>query len=109
MSSEHKFLVMWCIEGLECLIDITQHEQENVIAALHDQRLPHTNPIQAMILRARYNTQRHYEIYYFVSAIRYQELKDMFETNPQVIVEAIRSVGSCLYSDRQNTKKQVIF
>ena len=108
-ASEHKFLAMWDILGLETLIDITAREQENIMAALRDEKLPNSNPIQHMVLRARYNTQRHYEIYYFTSELTEQDIRYMFEHDPQVIVDAIRNVGHKLYSDRADKTKQVIF
>ena len=60
------FLVYWCEEGLESVIPITEYEQwdrDNVFRALSDQpieRNPINGLIQNMILRARFNSQRHY-------------------------------------------------
>lgn len=96
-----EFLVMWCTDGLETLINVTEAEQENIVAALKGESIPRRNPIQHMILRARFNQQRHYEIYQFASEIDEVSIRDMFEHNPQVIVDAIRRVGHQLYSDRQ--------
>ena len=102
-----RFLVMWCNEGLETLINITKNEQENIISVLKDEGIRHANPIQYMILRARYNPQRHYEIYVFDSELGEEDIRSMFESNPQVIVDAIREIGHQLYSDRE-TKRPVI-
>ena len=102
-----RFLVMWCNEGLETIINITRNEQENIISVLKDEGIRHTNPIQYMILRAKLNPQRHYEIYVFDSELGEDEIQSMFETSPQVIVDAIRRVGHQLYSDRE-TRKPVI-
>lgn len=99
-----QFLVMWCNEGLEALINVTKHEKENMIAVLREERPLHTNPIQYMILRAKFNQQRHYEIYAFESEIEEEDIRSLFEKTPQVIVDAIRSVGNKLYSDRKTTK-----
>lgn len=102
-----RFLVMWCNEGLETLINITKNERENIISVLKDEPIQHTNPIQYMILRARFNPQRHYEIYVFDSVIDEEDIRSMFESSPQVIVNAIREIGHQLYSDRE-TKRSVI-
>jgi hypothetical protein len=102
-----EFLVMWCTEGLETLINVTEAEQENIVAALKGESIPHRNPIKHMILRARFNQQRHYEIYQFASEIDEVSILDMFENCPQVIVDAIRQVGHKLYSDRVEKKKLI--
>lgn len=102
-----QFLVMWCNEGLEALINVTRNQQENVLAVLRDEKIPHTNPIQYMILRAKFNHQRHYEIYAFESEIDEEEIRSMFEGSPQVIVNAIRRVGHKIYSDRKTTKDMI--
>lgn len=99
-----KFLVMWCNEGLETLINLTHGEQENIVAALRGEKLAWRNPIQHMILRAKFNQQRHYEIYVFESEIPEQDIFYFFENEPQTIVNAIREVGTQIYSDRKTTK-----
>ncbi len=103
----HTFLVMWDCYGLETLIDVTAREQENIINALRGEPVRHTNPIQMMILRARTNSQRFYEIYYFNSEISEQEILDMFEHDTQTIVDAIRRVGQSVYDGRE-TRQRVI-
>jgi hypothetical protein len=59
-----------------------------------------------MLLRAKVNNQRAYEIYEFNSTIGYDELKEAFNDNPQPIVEWIRENGKQVYSDyvKQNRK-----
>ena len=68
---------------------------------------PHV-PLQMLILRARYNSQRHYEIYTFDSELSEEDIKETFVSAPQVIVDAIRNVGHELYIDRVLKKTQVI-
>jgi hypothetical protein len=113
-----RFVAMWDMLGLECLINVTQiekeHEQwekENIFRILKDQdktlRPAHV-PLEMMILRARANSQRHYEIYAFDSELSEQDIRETFETSPQVIVDAIRNNGHKFYSDRSNNKLQVI-
>ena len=61
----HQFLVMWCNEGLEFVVDITADEQRQIWEKLKGKLLTETAVpnVNHMILRARYNTHRHYEIY----------------------------------------------
>jgi len=113
-----RFVAMWDMLGLECLINVTQiekeHEQwekENIFRILKDQDKtlkPAHVPLEMMILRARVNSQRHYEIYAFDSELSEQDIRETFETSPQVIVDAIRNIGHKFYSDRTNNKLQVI-
>ena len=109
---------MWDMTGLECLVNVTQiekeHEQwekENIFRILKEENntiKPAHVPLEMMIMRASYNSQRRYEIYTFDSELSEQEIRETFETSPQVMVDAIRNVGHELYSDRVLKKTQVI-
>ena len=113
-----RFVAMWDMTGLECLINVTsiqkEHEKwekENIFRILKDQSKttkPPNVPLDMMIIRARANCQRHYEIYTFDSELSEKFIKETFSTDPQVMVDAIRNVGHKLYSDRAVTKTQVI-
>ena len=109
---------MWDMLGLEALINVTQiekeheaWEKENIFRILKEQNQtvkPAHVPLEMMILRAKVNSQRHYEIYAFDSELSEEDIRETFETSPQVIVDAIRNVGHKFYSDRTNNKLQVI-
>ena len=111
------FLAMWDIYGLECLLDIgalkdeyDAWEKKKIWAELKEEQFQDIMPrlpLQQMILRARMNTQRQYEIYEFTSQIPYDDVKEMFKTDPQLIVDTIRKIGYKVYSDRTE-RKQVI-
>jgi len=113
-----RFVAMWDMTGLECLINVTQiekeHDQwekENIFHILKEENQtlkPAHVPLEMMILRARYNSQRHYEIYTFDSELSEKDIRETFESDPQVMVDAIRNVGHELYSDRVLKKTQVI-
>ena len=113
-----RFVAMWDMTGLECLINVTaiqkehaQWEKENIFRILKDQNKtmkPANVPLDMMIMRARANSQRHYEIYTFDSELSEKFIKETFNTDPQVMVDAIRNVGHELYSDRVIKKTQVI-
>ena len=113
-----RFVAMWDMLGLEALINVTQiekeHEEwekENIFRILKDQDKtlkPAHVPLEMMIMRARANPQRHYEIYAFDSELSEQDIRETFEDSPQVMVDAIRNVGHKFYSDRANKKQQVI-
>ena len=112
----NKFLAMWDCNGLESLHDVGYHmdrynqwEKQKVVAILKEERTPDQPagiPLQMMLLRARVNSQRAYEIYEFNSTLKYDELKTAFEVDPQPVVEWIRENGKQVYSDyvKQNRK-----
>jgi len=107
---------MWDMLGLECLYDVDLHmskynewEKQKVVAILKEERIPTQPqgiPLQMMLLRAKVNSQRAYEIYEFNSTMAYDELKEIFEVDPQPVVEWIRENGKKVYSDyvKQNRK-----
>ena len=125
MKKQNLFIVSWDNTGLEACVDITEDrnrsdrfEQEKLFDIIRD---PNTVPRNAhlvkvnqmvgmMIMRARANPQRHYEIYTVTTdrGITQQDLRDMFETSPQTAANTIRERGNQLYSDRVNQKQIVI-
>jgi hypothetical protein len=107
----HQFIVVWDNTGLEYVGNITLDEQQRTWAALKGEKLKYTIPnLHHLMLRARYNSQRHYEIY-VVSAtdgITADDIRDMFEVNPQVSADTIRRLGQRIYSDRANRDEILI-
>ena len=109
---------MWDCNGLESLHDVDYHmdrynewEKQKVISILKEERIPALPlgiPLQMMILRARSNSQRAYEIYEFNSTLKYKELTEVFNDNPQPIVEWIRANGKKVYSDYVKSERKLI-
>lgn len=108
MTPQNRFLAMWDCDGLESLFDITGMDHEAMLAGLKGETFKAPFHIGTMILRARYNSQRSYEIYTFSTDpdIDYDCVKEMFKYSPQVIVDAIRDKGDKIYSDY--TKKEKV-
>jgi len=103
------WLAMWDMYGLECLINVTEWEHKRTMAILKEEKLTGYPNLQMLILRARYNSQRHYEIYSFTSTdLSREDIERQFKTNPQFMADLIRSKGEQIYSDRAPTHKQVI-
>jgi len=109
--TRNAFLVYWCNEGLESVIPITEYEQwdaMNTFRALKNEktlRNPLWTMLQHMTLRAKFNTQRHYELYAIEcdTEISKEDLEAMFEQDPQSSADLIRSRGIQIYSDRVNS------
>lgn len=107
----HQFVVMWDCQGLEYVEDITAIQKNQVWSRLRGEsdtvRLPNLNHLK---LRAQYNMQRHYEIYLVeaTDGITADDIRDMFEANPQTAADTIRKLGHCYHSDRVNNNEVVI-
>jgi hypothetical protein len=107
----HQFVVVWDSTGLEYIGDITLDEQQRTWSALKGEELKYTIPnLGHLMLRARYNSQRHYEIYIVTATdgITADDIRDMFEAAPQKAADTIRRLGQCLYSDRANKEETLI-
>jgi hypothetical protein len=107
----HKFLVMWCNEGLECVVDLTEDEKNRTWSALKGKPPVSQLPsLHHLILRARYNQQRHYEIYTVeaTEGISADDIRDMFEGSPQTAADTIRERGHCIHSDRAKSNRVLI-
>ena len=106
--TKNAYLIYWCNEGLESVVPISQYEEidvANTFRILADEdpvRNPINTIIQTMLLRARCNTQRHYELYAIEAdhGISGRDIETMFENNPQDSADTIRKIGVKLWSDR---------
>ena len=118
-KSVKNFLAMWDNQGLECIFDIDQElfeqqewEKTKVWNTLLGKETPIrlTNiPLKMMILRAKTNGQRHYEIYQFAAqGLDIEDIKIAFEDDPQFIVDHIRKNGKKIFSERFEPSKVLI-
>lgn len=113
------FLAVWDMLGLESLHDIGAHYKEveewekkkiwNVLKEEDSEPRPLGPPLPLLLIRARMNTHRNYEIYEFHSELSYDEVKQQFVENPNTIAQSIRNIGHKIYSDRSEYIKQVIY
>ncbi len=112
-------LASWCSEGFECLQDITSmhpdyFEKGQIIEALKGntpQKNPLAQQISHMKLRARFNSQRSYEIYVFTMGedVEFKDVEDWMIADPQSLVEWIRvNHHSKIYSDYHHKHKQIV-
>lgn len=112
------YLVMWDMLGLECIFDITKLKEDHDIwekakiwRMLKEEKVDTpapTIPIRELILRAKFNSQRSYEIYEFNSTLSENELRKEFERDPQPVVDWIRENGYKVYSDYVKQERKMI-
>lgn len=110
------FVFSWDMTGIEAIIpvdDYDHYEQEATWAVLNDEvpvRNPLTSTIQHLILRARYNAQRNYEIYSVTCEedMTVEQWRTLWEESPQEMADLIRARGQKILSDRPSKRTQVI-
>lgn len=109
--STSTFVVVWDNLGLEYVGNVTEDEQRRVWGRLNGKNVPSELPnVNHLLLRARYNGHRHYEIWLVnaVDGITTEDIRGMFEASPQTAADTIRRLGHCYYSDRVNADKVAI-
>jgi len=95
-------LASWDREGFECLQDITNK---------HPDSWDKGQLIEALKGRARYNSQRCYEIYVFTTEddIEFKDVEDWMIADPQSLVDWVRvNHYAQVYSDYEPNRKSVI-
>lgn len=105
-----RFLVMWDCEGLECLFDITGFEHDAMISGLKNEAFKMPFNLTTLMLRARYNSQRSYEIYTFEveGEMNRDDMAEAFNADPQYFANLIRKKGNKIYSDYTPKNRKVI-
>ena len=104
------FAVMWDCNGLESIGEIVDPALK-AWAILGNKTPPRDNfNIEHWKLRARVNSQRHYEIYAIGvdGSITKEDLVEMFTQDPQSAADLIRARGEKLYSDRKTQKDTIV-
>ena len=99
------FVISWCQEGLEGIIPVSDLEKKEMWDVLNG-KTPAVRDAQhlvnMMLLRARFNPQRHYEVYAVDTepSIGEEDLRRLFIETPQYAADLVRARGKSLFSDR---------
>lgn len=101
--------LMWDCDGLEAAERIEDIDKKRVWASLRgeDPNKVRVANLMHWELRARYNSQRHYEIYIITvdEGVTIDDIREAFEANPQVMADTVRRIGHRFYSDRRNEEE----
>lgn len=102
------FAIMWDCYGLEAIAKLPD-PADTTFALLKGVEPPAIPNINMWELRARYNPQRNYEIYLITATpgISEDDIRSMFEADPQGAAKTIRRIGHKFFSDRE-TKERLI-
>jgi len=101
---------MWDERGFETLKDCTSWERETFLNTIAGRDLtPAPVNLQAMMMRARFNPQRAYEIWTFntVEELDEEALWEIANEHPQALVDMIRRNGKQLYSNAELTEPRI--
>jgi len=104
------FVIMWDCNGLEAIGEIIDPAFKTW-AVIANRPVPRENfNLEHWKLRARFNAQRHYEIYAIGvdGTITQEDIVDMFRTDPQSAADLIRARGEKIYSDRRTQKDAIV-
>ena len=110
MSVDHRiFAVMWDNMGLESIQEVP-HPAMVTWAALSNTEPPLGPNLNHWALRARFNNQRHYEIWVVQTDLEIDagDIRRMFDTDPQYAADLVRERGTCFYSNRANQNDVII-
>jgi hypothetical protein len=120
------YLLSWDMTGLETILDLTmleklhaEEEKLRLVQILGDPDLKDpgnatlasvNRAVGSIMMRARANSQRHYEIYTIQTdpSVSEGDMWELFNSDPQHAAELIRERGNKLYSDRAEKRTQVI-
>lgn len=116
MSQQNRFVLSWDQTGLESVISVNEIEHRmqqaqavevwNILADSPVKQNPYARELNQimtqLIMRARANSQRHYEIYLITADadITADDIRDMFNNDPQSSADTVRQIGTKIYSDR---------
>ena len=111
MREQNLFMVVWDMTGLEAVVNVDELAEADTMTALKGEKGSRLgNALSFWTMRARANNHRHYEIYIIRTTLDLTEddLVKWFDRDPQAAADMIRDRGNKVYSDRANTKTQVI-
>ena len=123
------WLLSWCSEGLESAINVDEYESRNIeqskqamwdtLSAADPEHVKKTvtaaeefnHIMNRILLRARVNSHRHYEVYVvgFPGGTTEEDIRNMFEGDgAQYIVDLIREKGTKYFSNRATQKARIV-
>jgi hypothetical protein len=107
-SRNGMFAIMWDCQGLEAVAKVPD-PADHTFAVLANRPKPEVPNIHHWELRARFNPQRNYEIYIITATpgISENDIRDMFEADPQNAADTIRRIGHMYVSHRDTTERVI--
>lgn len=112
MANGTVFAFSFSNEGFEAIINLTQIDEEYVLAKMRDDKLPQSvsSLLNMLSIRARANAQRQMEVWLlkFDEDITEDMLMEMAEDDPQSMADLARREGTSVYGAEYHKQKKVI-
>lgn len=110
------FIFMWDNTGIEAIVPISQYEEWdqrncwNVLTDAPIERNPLTSILQSLLIRARANSHRRYEIYTVDCELELDKIfwQNEWDNHPQSCADLIRERGNKLFCNSNDCSKDVI-
>lgn len=110
------YLFMWNQFGIEAIVPITQYENQykldmwEIIKGNEPGKNPLDDIMSMMLLRARFNPDRNYEIYAIDcdEDITEEYWASLWDNNPQIAADLIREKGVCFHGNSRHRRTVVI-
>jgi hypothetical protein len=114
--TKNAYIFSWDMTGVEAIVPISEYEDWETAQAFEKlagkgtKRNPVDEIIARLTMRARFNSQRHYEIYAIDcdESFTPEVWSTLWDENPQMCADMIREKGVKLWSDRVDEKVQRI-
>jgi hypothetical protein len=108
-----QWAVLFDNEGLDTLVPWGELAADRMMTKLSGGEMTSANPqhiISRMMLRARFNEQRSPEVWTYQTDtdIEYDEMRSLWEANPQYMADLIRAKGEQLHGDKPGTKRRQV-
>lgn len=89
-----KYVAYWDCLGFECIVDMTSWEKDCLLQQIKGEP-PNPAPVSLrhLVLRAQFNPQRFPEIWIFEIDMEQEDLWQLGQDDPQLLVDAIRKNG----------------
>ena len=102
------YLFMWNCHGIEAIVPITEYEDQNkldmwnILKGEPTGKNPLDDLLGQMMMRARFNAERSYEIYAMdcEEGITQEDLFDFWDNSPQAAADLTREKGVCMFTNR---------
>ena len=106
-----QWVVLFDNEGLDTLVPWSTIVEDRVMEKLSGGEIKAANPnhiVSRMMLRARFNEHRHPEVWGYNTQedIDYEDMRSMWQANPQYMADLVRSKGDQLHGAKPGTKKK---
>lgn len=114
-KTQNQFVVAFGGEGVEAILDVTGQKEAVVIEKLSGRDPKNSTEkriapqVSAIIMSARINGQRNVEVWAITTRdIGYNEMWRLFDEDPQMIADLIRSHGVNLFGSGGNKDRKII-